>query len=300
MKITEKYVLNLILSIVLVFSLTGGGMAVFAKQYLLNSDTFIAVSDEKEIPKKAYNQINDYFTKSQAYSRIPSDVYMSALTVDHVKMLIDVKISCMLTYIYAVGSGEPEEHDFSDTNGIDFEQLEQNITDYFDEFAKENNVEVNDDYKAQLQKTIDTAKSEIMNITDIYMISLVDETGIISKVRSLYKYIDPIIYACAGLAGLCTVLIIVFSRKHIANIFYWLSISVMCVASLCLVPTLYLKLSGITDQLIIRNECVYTAYTGLLSDILSTLMLAEIIIFAVGTVMLIVGILISNLSKKKS
>ncbi|MBQ8434642.1 MAG: hypothetical protein IJX24_01315 [Oscillospiraceae bacterium] len=300
MKITEKYVLNLILSIILVFSLAGSGAAFFAKQYLLDADTFIAVSDEKNIPQKAYDEINEYFTQSAAYSGIPADVYMSALTVDNVKMLIDLRIQHMFTYIYAVGSGELEEHDFNDTDGIDFEQLEQNITNYFDEFAKENNVEVNDEYTAQLEKTIDTAKNEIMSITDIYMISLIDETGIITKVRSVYNYIDPIIYACAGLALVCIILIAVFSRKNICSAFYWISVSVMCTAVLALIPTLYLKLSGITDKLIVRNECVYAAFTGLFSDIISTLLLAEIIILAVGIILLVTGGLISKLSGKKA
>lgn len=299
MKITEKYVLNLILSIILIFSLLGGGAAVFAKQYLLSSDTFIAVSDKKEIPQKAYDEINDYFTKSEAYSGIPADVYMSAVTVDYVKSLIDVNIMNMFTYIYAVGEGELDEHDFRDTNGVDFEQLEKNVTDYFDKFAKENNVEVNDEYTAQLQKTIDTAKSEIMNITDIYMINLIDETGVISKVRNLYKYIDPVIYACIGLAILCVVLIAVFSRKRVGNIFYWISTSVICMAVLGLIPTLYLKFSGITDRLIVRNECVYAAFTGLFADIIGILIFAEIIILAVGAVLLIIGMLASKLGDKE-
>ncbi len=291
MKITEKYVLNLILSIILIFSLLGGGAAVFAKQYLLSSDTFIAVSDKKEIPQKAYDEINDYFTKSEAYSGIPADVYMSAVTVDDLKLLIDDKIINLFDDICSIATDRVEIYDFA--------ELEQNITDYFDEFAKENNVEVNDEYTAQLQKTIDTAKSEIMNITDIYMINLIDETGVISKVRNLYKYIDPVIYACIGLAILCVILIAVFSRKRVGNIFYWISTSVICMAVLGLIPTLYLKFSGITDRLIVRNECVYAAFIGLFADIISTLIFAEIIILALGAVLLIIGMLASKLGDKE-
>lgn len=298
MKITEKYIVNLILSIVLVFSLTGSMATVFAKEYLLDADTFIEVSDKHAVPEMAYNEINEYFIQSEAYSRIPADVYMSAMTVDYVKSLIDVNIHNMFTYIYAVGSGELDKHDFRDTNGVDFEQLEKNITDYFNEFAKENNVEVDDKYNTQLQNTIDAAKSEIMNITDIYMIDLVDKTGIISKVRSVYGYLDIAMYGCMGLAGLCLILIIVFSIKRISNAFYWLSVSVICSAIIGLVPMLYLKLSGITDRFIVRNECVYTAYTSFMSDTINTILIAEVLLIAVGAVLLCAGIVISKFSKK--
>lgn len=292
MKITEKYVLNLILSIVLVFSLLGGGAAVFAKQYLLDADTFIAVSDEKEIPQKAYDEINDYFTKNEAYSRIPADVYMSALTVDDVKLLIDDKITDLFDEICSTATDRAEIYDFT--------LLEQNITDYFDEFAKENNVEVNDEYTAQLKKTIDTAKSEILNFTDIYMIDFIKKTNAVSKAESLYKYITPVIYACAGIALVCIILIAVFSGKRIGNIFYWISTSVICMAVLSLIPTLVLKISGITDRFVVRTKCVYKAYTGLFSDAISTLMLAEIIIFAVGVALLVIGIIASKHSNTKN
>ncbi len=296
MKITEKYVVNLILSIVLVFSSLGVGLSFFAKEYILNPETFIEVSDEKDIPQKVYDEINEYFVKSEAYSRIPADVYMSAITVDDIESLIDMKINGVFSYIYNNGVDSYENLDFlEDYNN---KSLETSITDFFDEFAQENNVEVNDDYKAQLQKTIDTANSEINNFTDVYMLSLIDDTGIIAKIRTLYKFLDPIVYACAGLSGLCVVLIIVFSRKHIANIFYWIATSVMCMSVLSLVPVLVVKLSGITDRLIIRNKSVYVAYTGLFSDILNTLVIDLIFVFAVGAVILSIGVIISKIGKK--
>ncbi|MBQ3566241.1 MAG: hypothetical protein IJA12_03580 [Oscillospiraceae bacterium] len=300
MKITEKYVVNLILSIVLVFSSLGVGLSFFAKEYILSSETFIDVSDEKDIPQKVYDEINEYFVKSEAYSGIPADVYMSAISVDDIENLIDMKLSSLFTYIYAEGEGERDDLDFLDTEGsFDYEQkLEKNVTDFFDEFALENNVEVDDNYNAQLQKTIDTANSEINNFTDVYMLSLIDDTGIIAKIRTLYKFLDPIIYACAGLTGLCVVLIIVFSRKYIANIFYWIATSVMCMSVLSLVPVLVVKLSGITDRLIIRNKCTYTAYTALFSDIMNTLVIDLIFVFAVGAVILSIGVIISKIGKK--
>ena len=125
-----------------------------------------------------------------------------------------------------------------------------------------------------------------------------DCTGIIAKIRTLYKFLDPIIYACAGLTGLCVVLIIVFSRKYIANIFYWIATSVMCMSVLSLVPVLVVKLSGITDRLIIRNKCTYTAYTALFSDIMTTLVIDLIFVFAVGAVILSIGVIISKIGKK--
>jgi len=299
MKITEKYIVNLILSIVLVFSLTGSMATVFAKEYLLDADTFIEVSDKHAVPEMAYNEINEYFIQSEAYSRIPADVYMSAMTVEDIKFLIDNKIKSRINYIYNVTTGDYKEYGITDSKEIAvFTRIEQNITDYFNEFAKENNVEVDDKYNTQLKNTIDTAISEIEDFTDVYMLNLVEKTGVFEKLRSVYGYLDIAMYGCMGLAGICLILIIVFSIKRISNAFYWISISTICSAIIGLVPMLYLKLSGITDRFIVRNECVYTAYTSFMSDAINTILIAELLVIAVGAVLLCAGIVISKFSKK--
>lgn len=292
MKITERYVLNLILSILLIFSLIGTGSVLFAKNCLLDSDTYIENSEKNNISQNAYDEINEYFTNSEDYSRIPADVYMSAVTQDDVKHMIDAKIENMFSSITA-GTKDREQVNF------DFTALENSITDYFDKFAQENNVEVDDKYKAQLQKTIDTAKTEIEDFTDIYMLELVEKTGLIEKAEKIYSYLDYVLYGCIGLAVLCIIIMIAASIKRIANFFYWLAVSVMCTAVIGLIPAFYLKLSGVTDKFAIGNECVYTAYTGLMKSFIDTVMIAGIILLVDAVIFMIAGIIISKRNNKK-
>ncbi|MGN0612682.1 MAG: hypothetical protein ACI4JB_02165 [Porcipelethomonas sp.] len=293
MKITEKYVPGLILSIVLIFSLIGTGAAAIAKFYLLDESTYIENSDENNIPQKALEEIGTYFKNSEDYSGIPESVYMSAISEDDVKKLIDMKIENVFDYIKGL------DQDEDDLNAeLDFSSLEKSISDYFNEFAEENNVEIDDAYKNQLQNTIDTAESEISSFTDIYMLSLIGKTGAISKTRSLYSYLDIIMYICGGLALLCIVLIAVFMRKNIKNALYWISISLICASVLALIPTLCLKISGFTDRLIISNRCIYDSVTAFLSGTLTTLIVCELILLVIGAVLIITSLLISRKKNK--
>ncbi len=293
MKITEKYVLNLILSILLIFSFIGAGVTAFAKYDLLTAESFIENSEENNVPKMAYDEINDYFTKSTAYSGIPAEVYVSAITEEDINNLIDAKTQGLFDYI---NGGNVKT--YLDTE-FDFSVLEASITSYFEEFAKENNVEVDDAYNAQLQKTIDTAISEIHEFSDVYMTKLIDSTGIVEKIRRNLDLINIGMYGCIGLAVVCVIIMFIASRKNIAGFLYWISVSAICASAIGLVPTLYLKLSGIINQFVIGNKTVYTAYTGFMNNCIDKLLTTEIIALAVAVVILVAGILIAKFKNKK-
>lgn len=295
MKVSEKYILNLILSILMVFSLLGTVGLSFVKNHLLNETTYTQNSEKNNIPQMAYDEINTYFTNSTDYSRIPADVYMSAISEEDVKSIINLKIQWLFDYITAENSKTSVERiDYSY-----YSALEKSITDYFEEFAKENNVEVDEAYNTQLQNTIDTAISEIDNYTDIYLIDLIEKTGAIEKVRKYYNLINILMYVCIAVTVLCAAIIVILTRKRIANTLYWLSISGICMSIIMLIPTLWLKISGVTNKLIIRNKCVYSAYTGFLSNSIGSLLTTVIITFAISAAILIIAIVISKFTNKK-
>lgn len=295
MKVSEKYILNLILSILMVFSLLGTVGLSFVKNHLLNETTYTQNSEKNNIPQMAYDEINTYFTNSTDYSRIPADVYMSAISEEDVKSIINLKIQWLFDYITAENSKTSVERiDYSY-----YSALEKSITDYFEEFAKENNVEVDEAYNTQLQNTIDTAISEIDNYTDIYLIDLIEKTGAIEKVRKYYDLVNILMYVCIAVTVLCAAIIVILTRKRIANTLYWLSISGICMSIIMLIPTLWLKISGVTNKLIIRNKCVYSAYTGFLSNSIGSLLTTVIITFAISAAILIIAIVISKFTNKK-
>ncbi len=294
MKITEKYVFNLILSILLVLSVLGSSILMFVKGNLLSSEGFIKNCEDKNISEIVYDEIDDYFTKSADYSRIPADVYMSAISEEDIKKLIDAKTQGLFDYI---NGGNVKT--YLDTE-FDFSALEASITSYFEDFAKENNVQVDDAYEVQLQNTIDTAISEINGFADVYMAKLIDSTGIAEKVRRNLDLISIGMYGCIGLGAACIITLFIISVKRLANFFYWTSISGICAAVLGIIPTLYLKFSGITDKLVIRNKSVYVAFTGIMNKAIDDMLTVVITILVVSVVIMLIGMALSKSSKKKT
>lgn len=173
----------------------------------------------------------------------------------------------------------------------DFSKLEKSVSDYFADFAEKNNVATDEEYNQQLQKTIETAESEINNFTDVYMLKMIEKTGAFSKLNKLYGFVNPLIYITAGLAALCIIIILFLSRN---NLFYWLSSAFLCSSVLALIPCLYFKFSGYLDKLVIRNDYIYSAVTGMLNGTLNKYIALQAGIFAVGIVLMVIYILISK------
>lgn len=131
MDIRNKYVPCLILSVLLVFSLIGFTAAFNFNFFALSEGTYISASDKNDVPQKVHDEIEKYFTHSEDYSRIPADVYMSALPVEAVKSIIDSKVQKVVSeYI------KDDKNEVDSLSDFDYSTLKKNITDYFTEFAK--------------------------------------------------------------------------------------------------------------------------------------------------------------------
>ena len=85
MKRMEKYIPNLLLTMILVFALIGLEGIMFAKNQLMRSEPYIDAVDTNDVALKSMNAIEKYFSDSESYSRIPADVYMPAITEKDVK-----------------------------------------------------------------------------------------------------------------------------------------------------------------------------------------------------------------------
>lgn len=284
MKRMEKYIPNLLLTMLLVFALIGLEGIVFAKNQLMRSEPYIEAVETNDVALKSMNAIEKYFKDSENYSGIPAEVYMSAITENDIKSMIEMKINNAFDYINGSASGYNEMQ-------FDFSELEKSISDYFAEFAEENNVEIDDAYNQQLQKTIDTAESEITNFTDVYMLKMIEKTGAFSKLNKLYGFVNPLIYITAGLAALCIIIILFLSRN---NFFYWLSSAFLCSSVLALIPCLYFKFSGYLDKLVIRNDYIYSAVTGMLNGTLNKYIALQAGIFVVGVILMAIYLILQK------
>ena len=286
MKITDKYAPNLIISIILVFSLIGFTVTAILNFYVTNEKAYISNSDDNNIPAIVTEEIEKYFDNSTNYSKIPADVYMSAISEDDVKQVIDGKIINLFSHYKKNGGADTEDQEYKHSD-FDYSKLEESIKGYFDKFANENNIKKDDEYTAQMEHTIQAAKDEMENYADVYMLSLIDNTGILKRAFSYYNDLAPAMYVCGGLALLCMLLLIAISLTRTSLASYWMAVSFICASVIMLVPTLMIKLSKFEEKLIVRNNSIYTAVTNFISKVVNGMIILETAVIVLGVLLLI-------------
>ena len=292
MKKINHYFPNLILSVIFVFSFIGLSLTTEAKDKLLSSSFYISSAEKHDIYLRVTNHADDYFTKSYAVSGIPAEVYMDGLDDKTIKDAVDGKIENFFDYVSGKSSKIEETE-------IDFSALEKNLTDYFSEFAEENNVEVNEDFTKQLDKTIETAESEIDSFTNIYMMDYMEKAGIPQTLRKVYPIIAAAPFVFMGVLMVGLEILILLNRKNLRFVFYWISTSGVCASVIILIPCIILKYSDYFSRLVMRNDYIYYAVTGLLNDFNVNIIKIQSAALGVFVALMLVYIFSSIINNKK-
>lgn len=292
MKKINHYFPNVILSVIFVFSFIGLSLTTEAKDKLLSSSFYISSAEKHDIYLRVTNHADDYFTKSYAVSGIPAEVYMDGLDDKTIKDAVDGKIENFFDYVSGKSSKIEETE-------IDFSVLEKNLTDYFSEFAEENNVEVNEDFTKQLDKTIETAESEIDSFTNIYMMDYMEKAGIPQTLRKVYPIIAAAPFVFMGVLLVGLVILILLNRKNLRFVFYWISTSGICASVIILIPCIILKYSDYFSRLVMRNDYIYYAVTGLLNDFNVNIIKIQSAALGVFVTLMLVYIFSSIINNKK-
>ncbi len=292
MKKINHYFPNVILSVIFVFSFIGLSLTTEAKDKLLSSSFYISSAEKHDIYLRVTNHADDYFTKSYAVSGIPAEVYMDGLDDKTIKDAVDGKIENFFDYVSGKSSKIEETE-------IDFSVLEKNLTDYFSEFAEENNVEVNEDFTKQLDKTIETAESEIDSFTNIYMMDYMEKAGIPQTLRKVYPIIAAAPFVFMGVLLVGLVILILLNRKNLRFVFYWISTSGICASVIILIPCIILKYSDYFSRIVMRNDYIYYAVTGLLNDFNVNIIKIQSAALGVFVALMLVYIFSSIINNKK-
>lgn len=288
----KHYLPNYVLSILLVFSIVGVSLMSMISS-LLSPSFFVTSIDKHNIYQRVSNYTEDYFAKNSSVSSIPAEIYMNGFDEKIVKQAVDGKINNFFDYVN-------RKTDKVEDTKIDFSQLEKNINDFFNEFAEENNVEINDSFTTQLNKTIEAAEKDIDSFTNVYMLDYMEKSGIHQKLRTLSPFVPYALYGLCGISVILFVILILINKKDIKSALYWLATSGLCASIIMLIPCLIIKSSDYFSRLVMRTDYIYYAITGLLNDIVNSFMKLQLIILGISIIIMILYMLCSKVLVKKN
>ena len=115
-----------------------------------------------------------------------------------------------------------------------------------------------------------------------------EKAGIPQTIRKFYPIVNAAIFIFIGvlLAGL--VIMLILNRKNLRFVFYWLSTTGICASIILLIPCIIIKYSDYFSRLVMRNDYIYYAVTGLLNDFISYMIKMQVVVLGISVIVMII------------
>ena len=282
----KRYLGCFVLSVILCFTLIFSMVLLCAVPTATSSSTYVEISEKENLAEKIYDEINLNFIDLAGSTNIPKEVFDEAISVEQIEEILPTYIGSLVDYTF-------KKVDSIYEINPDFTALEENLTEFFIDYAEENNIERDDAFLKQQEKTISETKEEIISYLDLNIFK--KAMDILSpyavKVKT-YGYL-----AVTVLVVLCALLFIALRFVDKKHFIFWafMSVLVSCLIAIC--TCLFLILTGTFDNFIL-SEIVMKTFV---SSILKTIVLRTIYlsVFVLTFCFVLVFVILPRKQKQK-
>ena len=252
MKSAASYIISVLLSVLLVFAVIGSEALIIA-DINITADKLISVTDKNDVSGKVLSDLEKHYKEKANITGVPADVYMTAIDEEYIQECINTEIEADIRALE--NDGTP------DADIPENKKLEENIKEFFNDYAEATGYEIDDDFNEKLDNTIDKAYSDIASYCDVFKGSALAEHGVLSKLHVLYSHLGKLIIAGLVTVAVLMILLIAANRKFKLCTLYWYGISAMIAGILGIVPTTYLIASRYYDSFTIKQPQIFTVFT---------------------------------------
>ncbi len=287
MKRPAAYVGSFIISILVVFALIASFLAITVNS--VNADKLVAAADDKGLASMVENELERYFNERKNTTGIPANVYMDSIDEEYLSNIIQFKINSG----FSILSGDVgDEFDMSNI------ELENNISEFFSEYAESIGYEKDNNYDVKLMTAQKSAYTIIEEYCDVYKFGAMERHGVLKKAAPLYQKLSLIIALCIIASAALAIILFVINIKEIKNLAYWIGTSAVVSGAMGAIPCIYLLASDYFSAFTIKQPQIFTAYTTLMKDLTSKFMTFSIASVIIGIVLFIVCAIMSKFIRK--
>lgn len=298
MKSAGSYISSFIVSVILVFTLIGSAALAVADSFA-TPDRLIKLTEDKKISSLVYSELEKYFSEKYASTGIPSDVYMNAVDEDYLQSVINSRIEYGFSNLsdkYA--NLAPENNSNPSANP----ELENNITDFFKDYAQSINYEIqgeNDKYYVKLKSAKLNAISSIEEYCDVFKFTALTKHGVTAKIRPIYSRLPFLKIICIGASAFLALILVVCNFQRFKDILYWLGVSSFSAGVLGGIPCIYLISTDYFSAFTIKQPQIYTAYTSSMRICTNNFLTACCILAGISVLLFILYGIISAISRNR-
>lgn len=262
MKNSLTYIGSLALTLLLIVCCIGTTAACIAKCRALNPAYSIRLAEKNGLCDKVHDHLASYYSEQANVSGIPAEVYAESISAEALKPIMDAALQNGFDFL----NGKTEEIGFSH----DYTKLEASLTAFFEQYAADNGYERDEAFDKTLASAIKAAEHNITEACDVYRFSLLNEAGMLTKVRKAIPYVNVLLWACVGAAVFLIAALVLLYRKELRTVLYWIATALLVSSVLMLIPTAFLQGDRWFDRFAVKADHIFAAVTGFLYSITGT------------------------------
>ena len=276
MKSLGRYLVSLFLSVVMVF-VSIAAIAALVLTVNVTSSKLCKMSDDSNLPEVGMDEIGKYYKNKYTTTGIPAEVYTNAITKEDISAEIGRNI---VSGFYSM------EKESSESSQLSLPELENSISDFFDNYAAENGFSDTEKLEARKQSEIKSAYKVISNQCDVFRFNSLKEHGVLGKLKVYpYRRVGVVSLLCASL--LIMVIFLAVNHKEKPAMLYWTGISEIIAGIFTAVPAAVFLSSGKLSAFTIKQPQIFTAYTSEIHAIATAFLAAGLAVLVVGIAFII-------------
>ena len=272
------YLLNVFLTVLLIFSFLLSSAALLVHCKALSTQTCVNIAEEKNLAEKAHSELTQYFRDQENTTAIPLSVYEKTITTENCEAIIRSSIENGFAYLNGRTATVGAEFDFSSLNA--------DLRAFFSDYADQNGIQKDDAFEKAVKNTQNAAKQRILTACDVFRFRTLADAGVLSKAQRVAKWSLLLVLGALLLLALTVFGLFLCNRKSKRHMLYWCGIGLMIASVLMLIPACWLSCSRWFDRFAIKTDQVFAAVTGYLYSMTGAVTVLSICGFIAGALML--------------
>ncbi len=250
------YLCNVIVTLLLIFSLTATALLTVVQCYSLRADTCIALLEKHQLADRVYDNLDSYYREQANTSGIPASVYMDSISKEQISEIISASVGNAFAYLHGADTMEQAE--------VDFSKLEENLIAFFRTYAEENGYEKDAAFEKTVDTAVDNAKRNILTTADVFRFYTLYDAKVLDTARTAMPLVPKALAAGIVLTVMLLGLLVWMHRKRMYQVLYWIAAALFASSALLILPMAWINGTRWFDRFAVKSDQIFAAVTGYL------------------------------------
>ena len=252
----STYIASVIFTLLLIFLMVGAAAAGVLRYCALDTDTALKIVESQELASRVQSALKTTVRQQESTTGIPASVYEAAISEEQLNTIIRDTVTNGFAYLRGDTASLGVQPDFS--------VLETDIRTFFEEYAAEQNLKLDEKLEEAIRSTTDAAEQNILSACDVFRFGTLNEAGVIKSAKVYVPWAGVAALAMFVAVFVVAMLLFLINFHARGEGFYWCATAALIASLLVLIPSFWLQHTRWFDRFAVKTDQTYAAVTSYL------------------------------------